>query len=129
MTPLTTPQHHAVDVGDRALDQTGVHELHARQIGAKPARISDERDRNGIQAKQIRPELGHDMNEMIEPFGVDRSQHGRVNRRHRTRVTTSEGDEILIGLLDFSDPPAQRCDRSCFEIDHLAHNAMLPQLG
>src|SRR6185369_2364274 len=75
--------------------------------------------------EQIRPQLGDDVDQMIQPLGIDRSQHGRVDRGNRAGMAACEGDEILIGLLDLGHPLAQRGDAAAFKVDHLAHKCML----
>ena len=101
----------------------GVDELEARGVGADALVAGEQRDRDRVEAEDLRPFLGDDVDEMVEALGLDRGEHRLVDRGDRARMAAGEGDEVLIGLLRRRDPRAQLGDRPILEVDHLSHRA------
>ena len=99
MAALDAAQQHAVEIARRLLDQLRIDELEAGGVGAHAGLAGPERHRHRVEAEDLRPFLGDDVDQMIEPLGVDRGEHGGVDRMDRARMAAREGDEVLIGLL------------------------------
>ena len=76
-----------------------------------PYVAGDQRQRDGIEAQYLRPFLGDDVEQCIEAVGLDRGEHGGMDRGDRARMAAREGEEVLIGLFRRAEPLAQLRDR------------------
>ena len=99
----------------------GVDELKAGGVGAHALVAGEQGDGDRVEAEDLRPFLGDDVDEVVEAFRLDRRQHRLVDRGDRARMAAGEGDQVLIGLLRRRDLRAQPGHRPVLEVDHLSH--------
>src|SRR3546814_11626169 len=79
--------------------------------------------RSGVKTKAVGPVLGDDVDEMIQPFGIQRGQRRRMDLRHRARMPARERHQIGVRLAQRRNAAAQFNQRVIAKVDHIAHPA------
>lgn len=75
MAAIDSAKKDSVELADRSLDQPRIDELEAGSVGSDAHLAGEQSDGDGVEAKDVGPFLGNDMEEMVEPFGLDRREH------------------------------------------------------
>jgi hypothetical protein len=99
MPALHAAKHHALDPGDRPLDDARIDELKPEASARIPLSPRTEPTATASRPEDLRPILSDDVDEMIEALGLHRREHRLVDRGDRARMAAREGDEVLIGLF------------------------------
>jgi hypothetical protein len=106
---------------DHPLDEGGFDALDSVAIGAEPLPAYDDGSRGGVDPENKRPFASQHVEKRFDRICVDCRQGRCVDGGGRSRVPTSESDQIFIRLFSGAEPLAKPRDGALLESNRLPH--------